>query len=386
MKNNTPIYLVSIVYSDLPSDTRVIREAAEASRQGLQVTIVAPQPSAKKIPNVSNKIQINYLPAPQERGRTTLSGQLRFISELNKWIKHTQRPDIIHIHNMPDYLYWPFRKWQNNGTRVVLDIHDIMSEVALHRYNGIKSYLISSLLQLAEKVVWPRVDHIITVHDDYAKKINKSGIKRELISVIPNVPDDLVCSVKHRLTPKLNGFKIVFHGTITKRSGIFHAVKAFSTVKAIIPAATMVIIGDGEDAGLLKDIIDKSNACNSISFYNTFLPFSDVLNYIADADVAVVPYEVSKYTLSVLPVKLIEYCTLGIPVVATRLPMIEKYFGEDSILYVDTPEPSSIATELVRIHDTDKLRDKLAQNGQSIAINIGWPRFKMTLMHALTGR
>ncbi len=53
------------------------------------------------------------------------------------------------------------------------------------------------------------------------------------------------------------------------------------------------------------------------------------------ANVGLVPSQRDPWTDEVLPTKLLEYAALGIPVITFRNPVIERYFPEDSVTYVD---------------------------------------------------
>ena len=51
------------------------------------------------------------------------------------------------------------------------------------------------------------------------------------------------------------------------------------------------------------------------------------------------------FTELLLPVKLLEYVHMGLPVVASRLPVIERYFGDD-VLLAEPGDPASIAAAI----------------------------------------
>jgi glycosyltransferase involved in cell wall biosynthesis len=57
----------------------------------------------------------------------------------------------------------------------------------------------------------------------------------------------------------------------------------------------------------------------------------------------VVPTLHDEFTELLLPVKLLEYVHLGIPVVTSRLPAIERYFGPDEVTFFEPGSPASLA-------------------------------------------
>src|SRR5262249_46040199 len=57
-------------------------------------------------------------------------------------------------------------------------------------------------------------------------------------------------------------------------------------------------------------------------------PHADVPRYVKGFDIGIVPYRLTEYTANVYPTKLNEYLVMGIPVVATDLPEIQRFNAE----------------------------------------------------------
>lgn len=69
-------------------------------------------------------------------------------------------------------------------------------------------------------------------------------------------------------------------------------------------------------------------------------PHDDVPRYLKGCDVGIVPYRLSAYTANVYPTKLNEYLAMGLPVVATNLPEIQRFneIHADAVMTAETPE------------------------------------------------
>jgi len=63
----------------------------------------------------------------------------------------------------------------------------------------------------------------------------------------------------------------------------------------------------------------------------------------------------------VLPNKLMEYAVMGIPVITFRNPVIERYFGDDAVTYVDPATPENLHKAMLSlIRDPAKARAQVA--------------------------
>ena len=375
-------WLVAIAYTDLPSDARVLRETREELRAGARVTIVVPRSGSKRMPPSLAGADVVWLPVDEERGRTTVRGHLRFMRAIREWRREqTERPDIVHVHNMPDYLLLAVRGWQRAGARIVLDVHDVMSHLAAHRFRGVKRMIAGPALRLIERQMWRKADAVITVHNAYAELIASAG--QRAVTAVLNVPDPADVNECLRRPTNPASPKMVFHGAVTHRAGILQAVHAMPRILESISTARLLIIGTGDATHDVKSAIAKYSLARAITFDDRYVPLHDAIAAIADADLGLVPTEVSTYTRFMLPVKLTEYAAMGIPAIATRLPLVERYFGDAGAHLLTEATPAAIAEAAIQILSDVGYRDRLAAGAARFAHTHNWSVYADALLRTV---
>ena len=91
-----------------------------------------------------------------------------------------------------------------------------------------------------------------------------------------------------------------------------------------LPDCNFLIIGKHSvDVGVFKKYLN-------INFIGE-VPFSVLPNYASTFDVGIIPFKVNELTLACNPLKLLEYLSLGIPVVSVNLPEVIKF---NSVAYI----------------------------------------------------
>jgi glycosyltransferase involved in cell wall biosynthesis len=81
-----------------------------------------------------------------------------------------------------------------------------------------------------------------------------------------------------------------------------------------------------------------------------------------------------------LPVKMLEYMALGIPVVGPRLKAIEYYFSNDMIFYYDSENIESMSKAILLAYSNSKLRMEKAENARIFFNKFGWENHKYDLI------
>jgi glycosyltransferase involved in cell wall biosynthesis len=77
-------------------------------------------------------------------------------------------------------------------------------------------------------------------------------------------------------------------------------------------------------------------------------PHSELVDYVRQFDVCIVPYVNSAYTATVVPTKINEYLAVGKPVVSTALPPVCDFNSEHRILITTAAEPESFLTAIAQ--------------------------------------
>jgi GT2 family glycosyltransferase/glycosyltransferase involved in cell wall biosynthesis len=68
-------------------------------------------------------------------------------------------------------------------------------------------------------------------------------------------------------------------------------------------------------------------------------PHRELVKFIREFDVCIIPYKLSAYTTTVVPTKLNEYLAVGKPVVSTNLPAVRSFNEEHDILLTSDEQP-----------------------------------------------
>lgn len=84
-------------------------------------------------------------------------------------------------------------------------------------------------------------------------------------------------------------------------------------------------------------------------------PYKKIPDFIAAADICILPAHNNKTMRYIVPIKLYEYMAMCKPVVSTKLPGVVREFGKgNGIFYVDTPEAA--LNEILKLLKNGKLK------------------------------
>ncbi len=113
-------------------------------------------------------------------------------------------------------------------------------------------------------------------------------------------------------------------------------------------------------------------------------PVEEIPARLEEADLGVVPTLEDDFTELLLPVKLLEYVHMGLPVVASRLPVIERYFGDD-VLFAEPGDPASIAAAIEGIRRAPETALARARGASQRLAEIEWRRQRKRYLELVDG-
>jgi glycosyltransferase involved in cell wall biosynthesis len=255
-----------------------------------------------------------------------------------------------------------------------------MPELYLDKFGGRHGRIGARMLMLQERVSARLADRVLAVHDLHAERLQQSGVPQRKLVVIANSPDprifpvaDIDCQSRRvRSEPGVGTFSIICHGTISRRLGLDTTLAALALLHQRFPLIRLRIVGAGDYLNELKALSRKLRVESAISFENP-VPIQELAAKLGEANVGLVPNNESSATHLMLPVKLLEYATLGIPVICARLRTIEHYFSEGSVRYFSPNNARQLARAIQDLYLDPALRDSLSNSAANVVKRISWP-------------
>lgn len=379
-----------VAYTNYPSDARVRREAeALAEESGLHVTFFALKEHYKPETYRMNGVIVRELDISKYQGNSKkayILSYLKFMASaftrLNQLL-FAGRLDIVHVHNMPNFMIFSAILPRMFGKKIILDIHDSMPETYLSKFGSKKSRYIFKLLCAEESCCCRFANKVVCVNHIQQNKLISRGLDPEKILVLLNVPDpkifrrvDLMNFVPHH--GKV--FKLVYHGTLSKRLGIDLALRAVSILRKDLPHLQFHVLGKGDDLDEFVELSKKLGVEDQVFFNKKIVPLEELGDLIGGMDVGVIANRKDPATELMLPVKMLEYMVLGIPVVAPSLQAIQYYFDKKMVQYYEPENVDSLAGAIRQLYQEKDRKKAQGQASGRFFDTYGWEKHKFDLI------
>jgi glycosyltransferase involved in cell wall biosynthesis len=375
-------------YTYYESDPRVIREAEAALEGGYEVDFLALRRTSSAQTEIIRGVRVIRLKQQKYRGRGHFSYLLAYLTFfLRCLIKTTtlfvsRRYSVIHVNNMPDFLVfstvipWLF------GSKIILDIHDPMPNTFASKFKSRENGLFYRLLLLQERISAMYSSQVVTVHDPVKYGILvEHGLKPAAVEVVANFADEKLFPLRHSFDVKYP-IRFVFHGTILERSGLRILIDALDRTKHR-DDMSVKIIGEGDFSDRLRKLIVDLKLDNIVQFENRSYPAHEIAEHINDCQVGLAPLEISSVTDYALPLKLLEYISLGLPVVVVRNKAIKYYFGEEDCMFFDWDNPQSLADVFDKIVENPEILQHYRARSISLRDRFSWSGEKQKYIELL---
>ena len=158
---------------------------------------------------------------------------------------------------------------------------------------------------------------------------------------------------------------ILFMGTIYKFSGLDRVIQDFPGLLARHPRAKLLVVGNGEDEGRLKDMAANTGVSGSVIF-GGLQPYALLPDILRSSTICINPFELNGITRDILPTKLFQYLACGKPVVATELPGTTPFLAgeEQGVVYTTL---DGFVTKLADMLDQPEYILELGRRGTAIS-------------------
>lgn len=377
-----------IAYTNYPIDARVRREAeAVASVPEYSVHLLALKENKLSRTYILDGVEVHELNVTKYRG----GGNLKYLSSYSRFLilaflkcsglSLKGGIDLIHVHNMPNFLVFAALLPRCFGKKIVLDVHDTLIETYSTKFSGIVSGLVKIALLIEELVCCKMASTVICVNDIQRVALADRGIARNKMVMLMNLPDPRKFRFGRQVIGKTGdgNFKIVYFGTITRRLGVDLVLRALYEIRSAVPGLQFFIYGDGDGRKECLEICRELAMEDIVNFSETAVPLDDLIQKVRGMDLVVVPNRRNVATDLMLPVKMLEGMAMGIPVVAPRLRTIEHYFSADQVFYFEPEDVQSLAGAILSACQNRDARKQKAENARRFFDKYSWDSQKQDL-------
>jgi glycosyltransferase involved in cell wall biosynthesis len=366
-----------LAYTTYECDNRVRRYAEALADRGDQVDVIALSGNAASPERASiggvRVHRIQHRDFDEQNKWTYAWRLLRFLwtSSLFLAKRHRQiRYDVIHVHNVPDFLAFAawYPKW--TGAKIILDIHDIVPELFVSKFNTKTKGLYVRLLKLIEKASTTFADYVLVSNHLWYKKLISRSVPEHKCSVFLNHVDQAIFFRRHK-TRDDGKTVILFPGSFQWHQGLDIAIEAFARLQEAIPNAELHLYGGG---GVKRDLLllaERLGMTDKVRFFDG-IALDEMADVIANADLGVVPKRADSFGDQAYSTKIMEFMSQGVPVVASRTTIDTYYFDDRVVCFFPSGDVGAMASAMQKVIQDKAYRRSLIAGGYDYAERHGW--------------
>jgi glycosyltransferase involved in cell wall biosynthesis len=281
-----------IAYTNYAIDARVRREAETLASVGFRVSCLTNRNQGTATRYVLNGVEVRELAVPKYRGKSTIAyilSYLRFLASatiacLGRLAKG--EIDVVHVHNLPDFLVFAAVLPRLVGKKVVLDIHDSVPETFATKFSG--NPALHKALCLEERVCAAVAHKVICVNHPQRDVLVSRGIPMAKTFVSMNVPDPRIFAAGPAVDRASNGhFNLVYHGTMAERLGVDLIIRAVAASRAHSVSHAASVGRRRRPAGL-SAVGRRTRRIDRVSFKPKGFPLDELPGRLGGMDLGVV--------------------------------------------------------------------------------------------------
>src|SRR5437899_10120693 len=298
----------------------------------------------------------------------SLPGELRRILHNQEIVTQLKRR---FDHDPPDFIYERASLYGSAGVALARKLNvpllvELNAPLALE-HSTYRGTGLGELAEQAERWALSQADAVLTVSAPLRDQVVSLGVEPGRVYVIPNGVDPALFQPgppDPRVRARWglgNGPVLGFVGGLRR----WHGVEALPTLLERLVqryrGLRLVIVGDGPLRGELEHTLKERGLTRSVVFTG-WLPHEEVAELIRQFDVALAPYSKPEHAFYFSPLKLFEYMSCGVPVVAAALGQIAEIVRDvETGLFYPTGELDGLTAACDRLLADPALRQHLGQ-------------------------
>lgn len=375
-----------VTHSFYESDNRILRYAETLAARGDEVHVIALRrspdlPVQEKINGVQlHRIQDRF-GKRESSAASFLWPLLRFTWVSSWWLArrgHARPFDVIHVHNIPDFLVFATWYAKLRGSKVILDIHDIVPEFFGSKFGARDDSVVVRALRLVERMSAAMADRVILANNLWLDRYcARSASASKCTAIINHVDEQVFRPVPRKRSDSVP--TVVFPGGLQWHQGLDVAIRAFVPLRQRLHGVRFEIYGDGGAKASLQALVAELHLEDTVRFHEP-VRLREIAQIMADADLGVVPKRADSFGNEAYSTKIMEFMSVGVPVVVSSTKVDRHYFDDSVVRFFPSGDVDALAGAMFDLLSDPALRAQQIARAREYAVRNSWAHHKGTYL------
>ena len=373
-----------IVHAYYEEDPRVRREAESLVAAGRPVLVLSLKRPELPAEEVLQGVHVRRLDEQRHQGAglgTYLREYVSFVVR-SGWaavkLHRRHRFGLVQVHSLPDFLVFAALPLKLVGVPVVLDLHEAMPEFFVTRFPRAANPISHRLLLLQERLSMAFATHVVTVNEAFGDRLRKLGLRDDKLSIVINSPSlERFDAAAHpqRVFREDGMLKLVYTGALTPTYELDVTIRAIARIATERPDldVRLELYGRGDSEDELRALAAELGMRGRVTFHGR-IPIDAVPAAVAAADMGIAPTRLDRFTAMTISGKIYEYGAMGKPVVASRLPLVERTFPNGTVVTYEPGDAAGMAEAIVALADHPIRRAEAVDGSRDVVRDAAWER------------
>jgi glycosyltransferase involved in cell wall biosynthesis len=373
-----------IVHAYYEEDPRVRREAESLVAAGRPVLVLSLKRPELPADDVLEGVHVRRLDEQRHQGAGLGTYLREYVSFLVRsgWaavkLHRRHRFGLVQVHSLPDFLVFAALPLKLVGVPVVLDLHEAMPEFFVTRFPRAANPISHRLLLLQERLSMAFATHVITVNEAFGDRLRKLGLRDEKLSIVINSPSlERFDAAAHpeRVFREDGMLKLVYTGALTPTYELDVTIRAIARIATERPDldVRLDLYGRGDSEEELRALAAELGMRGRVTFHGR-IPIDAVPAAVAAADMGIAPTRLDRFTAMTISGKIYEYGAMGKPVVASRLPLVERTFPNGTVVTYEPGDAAGLAEAIIALADHPIRRAEAVDGSRDVVRGAAWER------------
>jgi glycosyltransferase involved in cell wall biosynthesis len=371
-----PLRICHLAYTFYETDNRLQRYAKALIDRGDQVDVIAlRRPEQPRTGDEGGVRVIRLQRRAKNEGApwTYLAKILWFMVQSTLVLSARQlrrRYDIVHVHNVPDFLVFSALVPKLLGAKVILDIHDILPELYAGKFGAEDNSLVFRSLVKVERAACRFADRVIVANHLWHDRLIKRAAPQDKCITILNYPDLRIFHPRRERARRQNPFIVLYPGSLSRHQGLDVAITAFAAALDRMPGAEFHIYGEGPARSELNRLKHDLGLDAKVKLMDP-IPVDQVAQIMSAANLGVEPKLARGFSNEALSTKILEFMASGVPVIVSCTLVHAHYFDENVVTFFRSGDVRELAAALIRAYEEPADGERL-RRAEGFAAGYDW--------------